>query len=58
MSRMLVSFTLLMFFASMVSASEVKLLLPRYNITGLEPDDFECVSARASDYYGIGLSTH
>ena len=42
----------------MVSASEVKLLLPRYNITGLEPDDFECVSARASDYYGIGLSTH
>jgi hypothetical protein len=30
-------------------------LLPRTNITGPGPNDYECESARAADYYGIGV---
>jgi hypothetical protein len=30
-------------------------LIPRTNITGPNPNDYECESARAADYYGIGV---
>lgn len=45
---------LLLFSVSTVSADEFKLLVPRWNQTGPYPQDYECVSERAPDYYGIG----
>ncbi|OAL20685.1 hypothetical protein AYO22_08694 [Fonsecaea multimorphosa] len=35
--------------------SSSRWLIPRTNITGPNPDDYQCQSARASDYYGIGV---
>ncbi|KIW70678.1 hypothetical protein PV04_02923 [Phialophora macrospora] len=34
---------------------KTKWLVPRTNITGPNPNDYECESARAADYYGIGV---
>ncbi|KAK5953862.1 hypothetical protein OHC33_005132 [Knufia fluminis] len=35
--------------------THVRLLYPRHNVTGPNPNDYECISERASDYYGIGV---
>lgn len=56
MSRILVYSLLLTCFALATSAHDVQLLVPRYNVTGPGPEEYECVSDRASDYYGIGIS--
>lgn len=42
--------------AARVDEPKSKFLVPRYNITGPGPNDYECISARSSDYYGIGES--
>lgn len=42
---------------SATAAMHVNQLYPRFNSTGPNPDDYECISERASDYYGIGTAT-
>lgn len=49
---------LLLLLSSHVTAAtekESKWIVPRANITGPGPNDYECESARAADYYGIGV---
>ncbi len=41
--------------AAATPALEQRWLVPRANVTGPAPDDYKCESARASDYYGIGV---
>ena len=51
------SWLLLLLLCCPASAAEkeTKWLLPRTNVTGPSPNDYECESARAPDYYGIGV---
>lgn len=36
---------------------KTKFIFPRFNITGPGSEDYECISARSSDYYGVGEPT-
>lgn len=35
---------------------KTKFLFPRYNSTGPGPEDYECISERSADYYGVGTT--
>lgn len=53
----LLALLLLLLYCQTVEASEkeTRWLVPRTNVTGPGPNDYECESARAPDYYGIGV---
>lgn len=37
-----------------ISELKTKFILPRFNSTGPGQEDYECISERSADYYGIG----